>query len=318
MPRQPNSLTRLNKFLALALGISRRQADDLIASGQIVVNKTTAILGQRITKTDTVYKNGTLVKPQAKFTYLILNKPIGYLSSRKSQGNVPTLYERLPKQYQALKTVGRLDKDSSGLILLTNDGVFTYQMTHPKFVKTKVYEVTLDKPLEPLHQQMISDIGLDLPDGKSRLELTESPLCTISGRSASPSLRVSSLKTRRDSDSPEIVHRKDSTADFSNQSFSDSLPDARRANGDNQEAGSPLGLGMPLGSDRLDQADEAEKRLREKSARTHWQVTMHEGRNRQIRRTFAALGYKVIKLHRTQFGKYQLGSLKPGEWQLLP
>ncbi|MCL2869942.1 pseudouridine synthase [Candidatus Saccharibacteria bacterium] len=249
----------MNKFLALSLGISRRQADDLIAAGQVVVNNTTAILGQRITPNDKVYKNSTLVNPQTNLIYLIFNKPVGYLSSRKSQGKIPTLYELLPKKYQNLKSAGRLDKDSSGLILLTNDGDFAYQMTHPKFAKTKIYKVTLDKPLTSAHQRMITGKGIDLPDGKSQLGLVESALPVISSRSDSPSLRVSSLKTRRNSDSPETTGSADS--------------------------------------------------------RTHWQVTMSEGRNRQIRRTFAALGYNVTALHRTQFGKYQLGNLKSGQYQ---
>ena len=133
-----------------------------------------------------------------------------------------------------MKTVGRLDKDSSGLILLTNDGDFAYQMTHPKFHKEKVYEVTLDRPLEPLHQQMISDYGVILDDGLSKFTVIKDGLAT------------------------------------------------------------PLSAGS--------------------AERTHFTVILTEGRNRQIRRTFAALGYRVTALHRVQFGKYQLSGLKPGKY----
>lgn len=221
----PESI-RLNKFIATQKGIGRRAVDDLIAAGKVTVNGQVAILGARVSPADKVVVAGkTLVWSPAEgnFLYIMLNKPTGYVCSRRQQGDVPTIYSLLPAKYQHLKTVGRLDKDSSGLILLTNDGDFAHRLTHPSFVKTKVYEVTLDKPLEPLHHQMISDVGLDLPDGKSQLSL------------------------ERQSD------------DY-----------------------------------------------------TVWRVTMHEGRNRQIRRTFAALGYEVVKLHRTAFGNYTLGQLDSG------
>ena len=217
---------RLNKFLAERLGVSRRQADDMIASGKVSVSGKTAVLGERIDKSDKVCYNDNIIPFEVSFLYLALNKPVGYVCSRKRQGETPTIYELLPKKYQSLKTVGRLDKDSSGLILLTNDGDFAFQHTHPKFVKEKRYEVTLDRDLEPLHQQMISDYGIDLPDGKSKLGLSH-------------------------------------------------LDDGRKK----------------------------------------WLVTMSEGRNRQIRRTFAAVGYLVEALHRIQFGKYQLSGLKPGKFE---
>jgi 23S rRNA pseudouridine2605 synthase len=111
-------------------------------------------------------------------------------------------------------------------MILSNDGDFTFEMTHPKFYKTKIYEVSLDQPLAPLHQQIISDQGITLEDGQSKL----------------------------------ILERTD-------------------------------------------------------DSREHWTVTMHEGRNRQIRRTFGALGYEVTRLHRTHFGPYKLGDLAEGTLQ---
>lgn len=218
---------RLNKYLAFHLGLSRREADDLISKGKVTVDGLMAQLGGRVEEGQAIEVNGKTLEVRTGFTYLALNKPIGYVSSRKQQGDNPTLYDLLPKEYHHLKPVGRLDKDSSGLLLLTDDGDFAYHMTHPKFYKVKTYEVTLDKELVPLHQQMISDFGIQLDDGPSKLSL-------------------------------------------------------ERHSNDN---------------------------------RTEWIVTMHEGRNRQIRRTFAALGYEVAMLHRVSFGAYSLGDLQPGKFE---
>ncbi|MBR3180725.1 rRNA pseudouridine synthase [Candidatus Saccharibacteria bacterium] len=227
-----NPQIRLNKFLAERLGISRREADGLIESGSVLVSGKTASIGERVDKTQEVCYNGKSIPFSLDFTYLALNKPIGYVCSKKRQDDTPTVYELLPKEFKSLKTVGRLDKDSSGLILFTNDGDFAFQMTHPSFSKTKIYHVTLDRNLEPLHQQMIADYGIRLSDGVSKLGLVK------------------------------------------------------------------------LNSD-------------ESRKRNKFEVTMSEGRNRQIRRTFEALGYHVAKLHRIGFGKYNLGTLAPGEYCLI-
>lgn len=221
--------TRLNKHLALQLGVSRREADRLIERGDVTINGQEAIIGARVTAKDAVAIAGKPVAGDTPFVYMALHKPSGYVCSRRSQGGLPTVYELLPDNYHDLKTVGRLDFASSGLILMSNDGDFTYRMTHPKFVKTKVYKVRLDSELAPLHQQMISDYGVTLEDGPSKLSLE----------------RLSE-------------------------------------------------------DDRLD-----------------WIVTMSEGRNRQIRRTFSSLGYEVKKLHRTDFGPYSLGDIPTGKFDIV-
>lgn len=217
--------SRLNKYLALQLGISRREADEIIEKRQVTINGTPASLGARLKEGDEIIVRGKKIEEKAEHTYLLFNKPVGYVCSRRAQGDNPTIYTLLPKEYHHLKPVGRLDKDSSGLLLISNDGDFAYRMTHPKFRKTKVYHVQLNRPLEPLHQQIISDYGIQLEDGASKFTIT-----------------------------------------------------------------------------KMDD-------------KNSYEITMSEGRNRQIRRTFAALGYEVTRLHRTQFGNYSLDDVRPGEYK---
>ncbi len=234
-----NTPERLNKKLALWLGISRRQADDLIAAGKVFVDNDRAVLGQRVTADNDIKVDGKAVSQDFSYKLIALNKPTGYTCSRASQKGDQTVYDILPAEFKTLKLVGRLDKDSSGIILLTNNGNFAYQMTHPKFQKAKVYLVELDHDLEPLHQQMISDHGINLDDGRSQMTVVK--------------LTTGEIKALR--------------IDY------------------------------------------------EVSDKQVYQVTMSEGRNRQIRRTFAALGYEVTRLHRTNFDKYFVGELSIGQWQ---
>lgn len=214
---------RINKYIALCTGVSRRAADDIIVRGRVLVNGQAPQPGHDVSDTDVVTLSGRVITPAVKTT-LMLNKPAGYVVSRDGQGS-KTIYQLLPDEYHHLKPVGRLDKDSSGLLLLTNDGDLANDLTHPSKEKTKVYEVTLLKPLQPLHHQMITDHGVMLDDGPSKLQLQ------------------------------------------------------RKTEGDNRD----------------------------------WIVKMHEGRNRQIRRTFSALGYEVAKLHRTHFGSYSLDDISAGQ-----
>ena len=212
---------RINKYVAQATGMSRRAADTAIAEGRVAVNGASTEVGTEVSPNDTVTLDGKPIAPGAKLTTILLNKPVGYVVSREGQGS-KTIYDLLPAEYRHLKPVGRLDKDSSGLLLLTNDGNLANELTHPRYAKTKVYEIELNRSLEPLHLQMITDHGIKLEDGPSKLQLEK------------------------------------------------------------------------MGSDK------------------QWLITMQEGRNRQIRRTFAALGYTVTKLHRTHFGNYQLNELESG------
>lgn len=280
-----NPTIRLNKFLAERLGVSRREADDLISSGRVFVDGQPAILGARIDKTNKVCYNKKTIPFATDYLYLAFHKPIGYVCSRKAQGSTPTLYQLLPTKYQKLKTVGRLDKDSSGLILLTNDGDFAYRMTHPKFRKAKVYEVELDKPLEPLHQQMISEYGVVLDDGPSKFKVL---------KSANINSANSNLKSKDRINTDPVDH----SANL------DSMGSVLSSGSANSESRS-------VGSDSMNPASSSDTA----NLPSSYTVILTEGRNRQIRRTFAALGYTVTKLHRTQFGPYSLGDLKPGTYQ---
>lgn len=212
---------RINKFVALATGMSRRAADSVIESGRVKVNGRAATAGQDISDKDKVTIDNTIITANVQITTLVLHKPVGYVCSRDGQGS-KTIYELIPSEYAHLKPIGRLDKNSSGLLLMTNDGQLAQQLTHPSYGKSKVYQVSLDKPLTAVDAKSIQR-GVMLEDGKSALQLK--------------------------------------------------------------------------GSGKL------------------WAVTMSEGRNRQIRRTFEALGYGVIALHRTQFGQYELANLRTGNYQ---
>lgn len=218
---------RLNQFLSQNTALSRRGADKEIERGSVMINGIQASLGASVDEKDQVFLYGRLVKQVPAFTTILFNKPTGYICSRIGQGN-KTIYDILPMQYHRLNPVGRLDKDSSGLLMLTNDGELANKLTHPRYQKVKKYEIHIDKPLQPLHQQMINDIGITLSDGLSRLSLH-----------------------------------------------------------------------------KLDQKG------------IEFEIIMKEGRNRQIRRTFSALGYRVLDLHRTQFGDYRIDNITFGSIKIL-
>ena len=161
---------RINKYVALATGLSRRVADTLIADGKVTVNNEVPSSGYSVTDQDIVKLGEKVITAPTSTTTIMFNKPTSYVVSRDGQGS-KTIYDVLPKQYHHLKPVGRLDKYSSGLLLLTNDGNLANELTHPSNQKVKVYEIMLNKPLEPLHRQMISDHGVVLEDGPSKLQL---------------------------------------------------------------------------------------------------------------------------------------------------
>ncbi|MDQ5886175.1 MAG: rRNA synthase [Patescibacteria group bacterium] len=209
---------RINKYVAQCTGMSRRAADKAITWGRVKVNDQPSSVGHDVQESDVVTLDGTPIKPATTFTTIILNKPAGYVVSRDGQGSA-SIYELLPESMHRLKPVGRLDKASSGLLLLTDNGDLANQLTHPSYKKEKVYEIELYVPLTQDNKRKI-ERGVILEDGISKLKLS--------------------------------------------------------------------------GKD------------------TKWTVTMNEGRNRQIRRTFGELGLTIAKLHRVQFGDYILEGTAPG------
>ncbi|QQS18034.1 rRNA pseudouridine synthase [Candidatus Saccharibacteria bacterium] len=136
---------RLNKFIASASSLSRRAADKAISDGRVTLNDQIAETGSQVNSTDTVCPDAVKLTPRTNHTTIMLNKPVGYVCSRAGQGSA-TVYDLLPVEYHHLKPIGRLDKDSSGLLLLTDDGDLANELTHPRYAKTKVYEVTSTNP----------------------------------------------------------------------------------------------------------------------------------------------------------------------------
>src|SRR3989344_4429257 len=162
---------RINKFVAQCTALSRRAADSVIMEGLVSVNGVPAQTGQETKMIDEVRLDGQILKLPDVIT-VMLNKPVGYVCSRDGQGS-RTIYDLLPAELHNLKPVGRLDKNSSGLLLLTNNGELAHKLTHPSFQKEKVYEVELDRPLDETDKHNI-ELGVQLEDGLSKLGLSGS------------------------------------------------------------------------------------------------------------------------------------------------
>ncbi|GAC1601825.1 MAG: pseudouridine synthase [Candidatus Saccharimonadales bacterium] len=214
---------RINQFIAASTELSRRAADAAVAAGRVKINGRPVTLGQSVASTDPVTLDDAPIAPRPNHTYILVNKPAGFVSSRVRQGEDPTVYDLLPPQFRTLRLAGRLDRDSCGLIILSDDGDFIQAATHPSAGKSKRYEITLESPIDEAGISKLKQ-GVILTDGLSRVEIV-------------------------------------------------------RATG---------------------------KRLT---------VELDEGRNRQLRRTFGALGYTIIKLRRTSIGIFELGSLPSGKWR---
>ncbi|WP_346702086.1 pseudouridine synthase [uncultured Alistipes sp.] len=157
---------RLNRFIAQSGICSRREADDFITAGVVTVNgKVVTELGTKVLPTDEVRFNGEPVHGEKK-VYLVLNKPKGYVTSLDDPHAGKTVMELVKGACtERIYPVGRLDKNSLGLLLFTNDGDLTKQLTHPSYRKKKIYQVTLDKPLTRADMDRIAE-GITLEDGE--------------------------------------------------------------------------------------------------------------------------------------------------------
>jgi 23S rRNA pseudouridine2605 synthase len=217
---------RLNRYLALCGLGSRRACEEVILGGGVRINgRPVRELATVVNPDDTVVAHGRVVRP-AQSRYLVLHKPSGCLSSRQSQGGKSTVYDLIPRDAANLPHVGRLDAESEGLLLLSNDGALAQAITHPSRHVEKEYEVILDRTFDP---QLVPKLlkGIYLEEGRAKAA---------------------------------HVHI---------------------------EGGNKL------------------------------RVVLTQGINRQIRRMFAALGYKVKRLTRTRLGPLKLGRLPRGAWREL-
>ncbi len=222
---------RLQKFLARAGIASRRAAEEIISRGEVLVNGQPVELGCRIDpEMDVVTWKGQVVQAEAHQIYLMLNKPAGYLSTVKDPFGRPTVLDLLPRSELRLYPVGRLDLDTEGLLLLTNDGDFAYALTHPKFEVPKRYLVWMKGEMTE-HQLRQLRAGVELADG----------------------------------------------------------------------------LTAPAAASILQQG----------SGQTMLELSIHEGRKRQVRRMLAAVGHRVLRLRRVQLGQLALGDLPPGKTRRL-
>lgn len=156
---------RINKYIAECTKYSRRKADELIENGNISVNgKVITMLGYEIRKRDIVKLGNKVLTPPVRYEYVRFYKPTGYITTKSDEKGRKTIYDIIPAPFKHLKPVGRLDKDSSGLIILTNDGDLINELTHPSIKVPKIYRVTTNGAIEMKHLEAFAK-GIKI-DGK--------------------------------------------------------------------------------------------------------------------------------------------------------
>lgn len=161
---------RLNKFISNAGICSRREADELIKAGAVTVNgKIITEMGYKIKRTDLVNYGGQGLKPERQ-VYILLNKPKDYITTSEDPQERRTVLELIKGACkERVYPVGRLDRNTTGLLLLTNDGELTDKITHPSFKQKKIYHVELDKPVKKEHIKAIQE-GIELEDGLIKVD----------------------------------------------------------------------------------------------------------------------------------------------------
>jgi 23S rRNA pseudouridine2605 synthase len=215
---------RLNAYLARAGIASRRKADDLIKAGRVRVNGEPGQLNTFVEKTDRVEVDGLEVAPQ-KLAHLLLHKPVGHVTTASDPQGRRTVVDIVPNDPRVVP-VGRLDVDTTGALLLTNDGLLAHTLAHPRYGVEKTYIATVDGDLDERDLARLTE-GIELEDGPT---------------------------------APAAVRR--------------------------------------LAPGRIE-------------------LTIHEGRNRQVRRMFEAVGHPVIRLHRSVYAGLKVDGLAPGSWRAL-
>ena len=225
---------RLQKFLANQGICSRRKAEEYILQGRVKVNgKVVTELGTKInSQKDKVEFEGKLIEEEVEKVYILLNKPIGYVTTVKDQFNRPTVMELLKQNKTPVVPVGRLDMYTSGALILSNDGDFIYQVTHPKHEINKTYQVTVKGKITNEEVEKLRS-GVDIGDYITK---------------------------------PAQV--------------------------------------------RIMKIDE-EKNI------SRLEITIHEGKNRQVRRMCEAIEKSVLALHRSKIGNITVKNLKLGNWRYM-
>lgn len=219
---------RLQKYMADCGVASRRKCEEIILQGKVKVNgvKVTE-LGTKVTEEDEVSVNGEVIKKVFKKIYIAMNKPVGYITSVSDEFDRPTVMNLVEDEiHTRVYPVGRLDFDTEGLLIMTNDGDLTYKLTHPKHTVYKTYVATLN----------------DVPHPKDIERLKKGVI--IDGR-----------KTQQ----PKVNWLRDNVVE----------------------------------------------------------ISISEGRNRQVRKMFEAIGYEVVNLQRTAVGNLTLGNIPLGRWRHL-
>ena len=224
---------RLQKYMAMCGVAARRKCEEMIAAGRVTVNgRVIAEMGTQVEEQDEVLVDGVRITPEEEKRYVLYHKPAGEVTTVSDEKGRETVMDRFRDFPVRLYPVGRLDYDSEGLLLLTNDGELAQRLTHPSCEVDKVY------------------------------------LARVTGNPSN-----------------EAIDR------------------LRR------------GVYMEGDERRTDPADV--RVVRDESLFSDILVTIHEGRNRQVRRMFDAVGHKVLLLRRVRFGPLELGSLRRGEWREL-
>ena len=237
---------RLEKYISDSGVASRRAVKRAIHDGHVTVNGTTiTIPGHPIdAETDAIEFHGDKVEPITEHIYLMLNKPSGYLTTRHDERGRPTVMDLLTDQPMSIYPVGRLDLDTEGLLLFTNDGDFAYRMMHPSHEIEKVYHVWVS----------------GIPSKRALNRLRDG--VAITGGKTAPA-KIVELKVNNSSNYSE-----------------------------DRKTGKTAGV-------------------------AEYQVIIHEGKKRQVRLMFKAVGHRVIRLKRIQVGSLALGNLPQGKHRYL-
>jgi pseudouridine synthase len=222
---------RLQKFLAAAGVASRRASERLIVEGRVTVNGLTVQqLGTTVDPDhDKVSVDGQPLRPRRK-VYVALHKPPGFICTRSDPAGRDTIFDLLPLEWRHLYPVGRLDRESEGLLFLTSDGDFCLRLTHPRYSIRKTYIATVEGRLTPAHLARLTE---GITDSGEKLKAQHAQLISSNNKHSMVELELT------------------------------------------------------------------------------------EGKYREIRRLFAALNFKVVRLQRTRIGPVRLGELKPGKWRML-